>query len=364
MNKQRITKHLSVSAKCLFVSILMITSLLGCVHKDLCFHHDHEVTIRVEFDWRDAPEAYPEGMVVFFYPEDECRSDNPVFSMNGTIRYDITGRKGGYVSLPVGNYRVITYNNDTGSCSGKHTDYYTLHHLQTHTAGITDFAGDTFVRSSGNVIPRPDGTCDEAVVAQPDEIWGCAALDVKVTESGVSYRCYPMSVNQDWNTMLPNITEHIITLFPHDLLCHWSWEVRNVEGLSNVTDACAAITGLSPCYNVSGNLPSGNPSTIPLAARKDGKSIIRGEFLTFGHPQENSVPHRFGLYVWTSDGQALFFGKDEKRFDVTHQIDTFPDQRHVHIVIDSLDLSNHSVSGGFSLDFDEWGEINETIPIM
>ena len=44
-------------------------ALASCEHKELCYHHPHTVTLRVEFDWRDAPEADPDGMCVYFYPE-------------------------------------------------------------------------------------------------------------------------------------------------------------------------------------------------------------------------------------------------------------------------------------------------------
>ena len=40
--------------------------LFSCEHKELCFHHPHMVTLRVDFDWKNAPQADPEGMCVYF----------------------------------------------------------------------------------------------------------------------------------------------------------------------------------------------------------------------------------------------------------------------------------------------------------
>lgn len=42
----------------------------SCEHKDLCYHHPHVAVVKLEFDWKNAPQANPEGMCVFFYPEE------------------------------------------------------------------------------------------------------------------------------------------------------------------------------------------------------------------------------------------------------------------------------------------------------
>lgn len=48
------------------VYALLVMILFSCEHKELCFHHPHVVTVRVDFDWKNAPQANPEGMCVFF----------------------------------------------------------------------------------------------------------------------------------------------------------------------------------------------------------------------------------------------------------------------------------------------------------
>ena len=57
---RRMTKIIAAIALC-------FAALTSCRHKELCLHHPHTVTLRVEFDWRDAPEADPRGMCVSFY---------------------------------------------------------------------------------------------------------------------------------------------------------------------------------------------------------------------------------------------------------------------------------------------------------
>ena len=48
------------------VYALLAMILFSCEHKELCFHHPHMVTLRVDFDWKNAPQADPEGMCVYF----------------------------------------------------------------------------------------------------------------------------------------------------------------------------------------------------------------------------------------------------------------------------------------------------------
>ena len=45
-------------------SLAILLLLPSCVHKELCYDHPYTVSVRVEFDWRDAPEAAPDGMCV------------------------------------------------------------------------------------------------------------------------------------------------------------------------------------------------------------------------------------------------------------------------------------------------------------
>ena len=65
--------------------------LASCEHKELCLVHPHEVAIEVKFDWRDAPQADPDGMCVYFYP----------LEGGGSRRVDFNNTTGGKVELDV-----------------------------------------------------------------------------------------------------------------------------------------------------------------------------------------------------------------------------------------------------------------------
>ena len=87
------------------VYTLLTMILFSCEHKELCFHHPHVATVRVDFDWKNAPQANPEGMCVYFYPEEG----------GYPVRFDFAGKDGGPVEIKVGRYRILCYNNDTES---------------------------------------------------------------------------------------------------------------------------------------------------------------------------------------------------------------------------------------------------------
>ena len=56
--------------------------------------------------------------------------------------------------------------------------------------------------------------------------------------------------------------------------------------------------------------------------------------------------------------------KDSERLDVTDQVHSAPDKRHVHIIIDGLDLPEPIENGsGFDPSVDDW-EVVETDIIL
>ena len=77
----------SLFSRFLLASLILL--LAGCNHKEFCYKHPHSARVKVVFDWRDAPDANPDGMCVFFYPEDggEYR------------RYDFNNTTGGEIEL-------------------------------------------------------------------------------------------------------------------------------------------------------------------------------------------------------------------------------------------------------------------------
>lgn len=322
-----------MNIKSLSVNIIFIILILtnSCSHKEFCYDHDHRVSLRIKFDWRDAPEASPAGMVVWFYPDEMARVSNI-----SSERFDFSNTEGGVIKLPPGRYHVITYNNDI-----EFTRFYDAHSLETHY--LTTREGSLFETAIGsreyqNDNPiRPDGTNEQRVFISPDEIWGYTVFNIDVEEDGE------------------------ITLFPHELFCRYSYEIRNVKNLESVVNMSALLTGMSHTLCLYNESLGDESVTIPLPAYKADETTIRGEFLTFGHHADNRDPHKFGLCLWTRSGETLFYGKDDENFDVTNQIHSAPNPRKVHFIIDGLELNPIRGEGEWGASFEDWNEINSDI---
>lgn len=354
--KMKIVKLPFLALPCLF-AFLCLFGLTACDHKELCYHHEHYKTLRLEFDWRDAPEASPAGMSVFFYPED---SSQPV------VRFNFNNIVGGEIEVPVGRYKILTYNSDLSSSLIDNEDYSELHRAFTREADLLEPLG---VRSRADVLARlrAEDTEEERIVLCPDEMWGCNAIDVEVTEHGVSYICIPVSEKDEWIGKPPVYSEQVITLYPHELTCIYTYEIRNVENVDQVYQCSASISGMSPELALFNEELHRDPVTLPVEGWVDSETRnIVGRFITFGHHEENEQPHKMMLYVVTKDGSAIYFGKGESRFDVTDQVHSAPNKRRVHLIIDGVNIPAGEIeepAGGLGADVDDWIIVNKDIEL-
>ncbi|MCM1491592.1 MAG: DUF5119 domain-containing protein [Muribaculum sp.] len=355
MNARRTLGNAQLSLRKILRSFLPVLLALpfiltSCEHKELCMHHTHAITIRVQYDWRYAPDASPRGMTVYFYNED---SGTPIV-------YNFNNTEGGYVSLPTGNYRILSYNNDTELTLFDRHNYFDEHLAYTRYGHVLEPV-------TGPQTPEPVG--DEDVVVCPDDIWTCSAIDVSITEDGISYICQPWEEGMEDFGQKVETTEQLIVLYPHDILCHYSYEVRNVDGLDRVEQLSGALTGMSPSVQLSDEALHTTPVTLPFEGHMDLQgSCITGEFLTFGHHDSNLKEHRMLLYVWMKSGKKYLIGREGNAFNVTRQVDDAPNRRRVHIIIDRLKIPDDDQPGsgdnsGQEASADEWFENNIDIDI-
>lgn len=308
-------------------SILIIAAmalLSSCIHKELCFQHPHVIPLEIQFDWKDAPDASPDGMCVYFYP----------VQGNGGQRFDFKDISGGEIELRAGTYSVLCYNNDT-----EIVQFYNSNDFDTH--GVYTREGSVLEPIYGNTAsyaPRAEGTEDERVVICPDMMWGCSVTEITVTDD----------------------TE-IITLYPHELVCTYTYEVRNVKNIAHLSQMSGTISGMAGTLSFSTEEIGTEPVTLPFGAQSDGQSTITGQFYTFGHHTDNPDPHRMAFYAVMDNGAKYCF-KAGDRLDVTEQVHNAPDFRHVHIIIDGLDLPE-PIEGGSGYDpaVDDWVVIEEEI---
>ena len=320
----------------LWTVVLLIC--VACEHKDLCYHHPHKIDIRVEFDWRNAPDANPEGMCVYFYPEEGGEPR----------RYDFLGTRGGLITIAGGNYKVMCYNNDSESVQFRNLNSIEQHEGYTREGDILEpiYGNGYFSRNT----PQARGAEDERVVICPDMLWGGTALDVKITKNGLFYSCVPEE-DKD-NVLFVESSEQVITLYPCEQMCLYSYEIRNVENLEGASQMCATLSGMAGTQLMASCELGRESMTLPFEAlpmRQEAK--ITGKFYTFGHHLQNDDPHKLVLYVIFRNGQKLYY-----TFDVTDQVHAATNPRRVHIIIDELGLPENmgGDGGGFDVAVDEW----------
>lgn len=333
---------------CLIALSLLLSS---CEHKELCYQHPHVKTIRVVFDWRDAPDASPKGMCVFFYPIDG----------GGVRRFDLKGMDGGEVELRAGTYRMICYNNDTESVLFRGTDSFDAHEAYTREGNVLE----PIYGNAANYAPRAEGTETERVVITPDMMWGCTADVVEITDTGINCDCDPETERRTPGGRTAESAGRVLTLYPHELTCTYTYEVRNVKNLKHAVQMCGSLSGMAPSLQLNNESPAADCATIPFEAGPDGASGIKGKFYTFGHNVNNDTPHHMAFYVVMDDGKKYAYGTDAgEHFNVTEQIHKASDPKHVHIVIDGLNLPQPIENGsGFEVSMDDWNVEEEDIPM-
>ncbi len=323
----------------------------SCEHKEFCYQYPHAVTISVAFDWRDAPDATPEGMCVYFYPAEGGSGQ----------RFDFIGKEGGQVELRVGRYRVLCHNNDTEAVLFHDTDDFSRYGAFTREGNVLE----PIYGNGANYAPRAEGTEEERVVIAPDMIWGCDAWDVEISDAGVSYVCESGCDRAAGYGMPAKTEKKVITLYPHEQTCTYTYEVRDVKNLKHAVQMCGSISGMAPSMLFGDESLGTECVTIPFEAASDGASTISGKFHTFGHHEENTAPHRMTFYIVMDDGSKYAYGMNSgERFNVTEQVHSAPAPKHVHIVINGLDLPLPIENGsGFDVSMDDWAVEEEDIAI-
>ncbi len=302
---------------------LIGTLLSACEHKDLCYDHPLGVDMNISFDWKNAPDANPKRMMVFFIP---VGGGQP-------IKYEFMNRSGGKLeSLPRGMYHVLCMNSDTEKVLTKGEDAYNTFEIFTSPTSLLEGLG---VMVASESFP----TGDEPVTTSPDMIWTdrLESLTVSRTNQGDT-----------------------ITFYPTEAVIRVSCEIRNVQNLQHVTDVCGSLSGMSISYFVGKNELSKIRTTHPFSLSKKEKNVITGEFLAFGHYPDIAYSHQFTVYAILEDGSKWIYKFDKD--DVTRQIHEAPDRRHIHIVLDGLPFPKPIVEGGGMYpSVDDWEDVNENI---
>ncbi len=296
-------------------TLMLVTLLCSCEHKELCYRHPHWTKLRIAFDFSRLPEGKqsPVSMRVVLYPDAGGES----------IVYDFAGGRSAVVEVPDGGYRAVCYNVDV-----EYIDF----------TGTT-FDGFTAVTDSKTA---PDGS---AAFDTPD--WLIASsLDNIVVKAALG-------------------EEQVITFYPTERVCQYTFEVRGMQHTERIVDMRATLGGMAAKHLVAADaLPSGSDDCLLVARATLVDGVAKGGFYTFGHSPAAGTPNRFVLYVQNEAGKV-----QTVEADVTSQVWAVPLVGHladVHIIV-TTDITIDDKKGGggssagFDVDVDNWEDINQEI---
>lgn len=294
---------------------LMAMATFGCRHKG--FEDDERTLMRINvvFDWREAPDAHPQSMALYLYPDGGGRP----------LRYVFQNCTGGEISVPVGSYKALCMNNDnTDWAELRNTD--AIETFEIHTPPVAGISL-TDLRSADTTEQQ-----DTALVQTPDLLW---------SDAGERF------------SLSPADTEKTLTMYPAESGCHYTIDIYDIDNPASVADRnlFATFSGLADGYDPGTHHPSANNVTMPLSMTiSDDGTQIHGEFLNFGQCPDIRYTNELRVHVFLADGSAWAYS-----FDVTDQAHSAPDPRHVHIVLRGLPVPKPiDLAGGLRPVVEEW----------
>ena len=241
-------KQVSIYTLC----ILLLLSLTGCEHKELCFSHPHTAMLDVDFNWDRATDASPRSMSLYLFPKNGGRP----------LRYEFSGCKGGKIRVAAGRYDALCLNSDTEGIYYLNTEKITSFEVTTRSTQL--LSEQSFHNIPEANVPRVEGKEDERVALAPDLLWSDNVYDIEVSAS-----------DDNRLTLYPEISMHICTI-----------EIRNADNLKYVSGISASISTMAGGVLVGHghDVLSEERVTIPFEADiSPDKTTITGRLQSFGH---------------------------------------------------------------------------------
>lgn len=309
---KRITQYI------LIISIVLIAS---CQHKELCYDHFHKANIRIDFQWEDSLENYPESMSLYLYPVDT----------GAYIRYEFTDITGGDLKIPYGLYRLLAINSDTENLEYRDKD--SIYTFGIYAKEATHLIG-TNIRTAS--LPKVKGAEESPFVMGADSLWSDRLAD-------------SLMIHQIWNDTTQVDT---ISFSPGLITRQISITIDDAENLKFATGGLnVSISGLSAGYYPYKDSLSKETATYlaPLKIGEDGLSVS-GSIYTFGDMHQKYMEHILTVYAILSDGSKWYH-----TYDVTEQIHKYSDMSQITIELSGLPLPAPMFNGGGILpEVDDW----------
>lgn len=293
-------------------------SVTSCDHKDLMMEEPtmHLCRTRVVFDWSSASEANPASMELCLYPEG---ADNH-------LSFNLSGKEGGYISLEPGTYTAISMNNDDLDWAiYRNTHDVDDFEVYTHDASEVGAFRHLISHLQTRVVEG------ERLAATPEMSWSTRSDNFSISrENG----------------------ENVITLYPEDIMSHYTVEVRDVANILSARGevVIGSLSGMAEGYRHGSRKCTDVTVTMPFSMTADYEgNTLKSEFLTFGECHSLKADHILTVYLFLSDGSSWRYS-----FDVTSQISDAPDPCHVDIVVSGLPLPEPVSSGGMNPEVNDW----------
>jgi hypothetical protein len=296
-------------------------TLTSCMHKTLCFDHEHMTKVVVDINWVNAPEM-PSLSHVAFYNIDEP-SLFYYFNMNA---------QGGEVEVPMGNYNVVCFNNDSPTILLRNESL-----LSTYEAYTRLYDSNVATGYSSAPLPKSSVDSTQEEVLNPTNFYRDIDSTVTLRENQVNY----------------------VYFKPDSAILTYSYEVNHIENLNLVTKTSAILSGVSGSLFLGDGSLSSTMSKIPVDGQIKGSQIL-GTFTLFGHDMGKDAKNYFTLYLWSPGGN--FYAV----WNVTDQMKNYPDQKHVHLVIDASNIYIPEPIGtgdGLQPAVTNWDTVHEEIDL-
>lgn len=265
--------------------------------------------------WENAPKAEVEGMSLYLFPVSE-----------GTKRwrFDISGRDGGKIEIPIGTYSLIVVNNDLPGIRFSASDSY------------RSFAADARVMANSGDL-GPTGM-----------LYGASVASLTVTPCGVSY-ITPQGIIKD-------CSRSVVRCYPDSLSTVYRVVVCDSRNAEKPRVVRARLTGIASTVLVAEASAAGSPGSTVFPLQRDTQGLT-GSTTGLGTPP--GIPEfNLTLTATMPDGKTY-----TKSFDVTSQVINSPYPKNVLIIISGVSFPDGETPPedpdvGIDVGIDGWQQID------
>ena len=265
---------------------------------------------------------------------------------------DITGKEGGIIHIPAGDYKMLVYNMGTELTQIRNNDNYST--TEAYTNEISRFLlGNlkNYLSTRQDLLNLKEVTpeqtpevddeqtrLDESIVYAPNHLFVARNEEVHI----------PVRIEGDEIIVIEATAQSVVE--------SWALEVRGVTGIENIGKVESLITGMAWSNFIAENSDSEESVTVYEELNSDAAtSTLAGIINTFGkRPSQRNI-----LSVVITDTAG---GQYQYNFDISDQFLNNPERRI--IVTTDINVPKPEFGGGgFRPSVDDWEEEHTDIEL-